>query len=116
MGTSVFGSIGNNVEYAAAHEFGAKQSRVTKPGVARLRLDRFGQLLRQSENYGDSRAVFASKKHKNVYEKAYAGGKSYTVNIPARAPIAFGIEKHKKAYEDAFSKSIINTLRGLGYS
>jgi phage gpG-like protein len=116
VGTSIVSSIGSNVEYAAAHEFGAKQSRITKPGVARLRLDRFGQLLRQSENYGDNRAVFAKKSHKNVYEKAYAGGKSYTVDIPARAPITHGIEDRKAEYERAMSASIIATLRGLGYS
>jgi phage gpG-like protein len=110
QGTQVRAAIVNEMEYAAAHEFGAKQSRVTKPGVARLRLDRFGQLLRQSDNYGDNRAVFASKKHKNVYEKAYAGGKSYTVNIPARGPITHGIEKHIPKYETALSNAIIKSV------
>jgi phage gpG-like protein len=116
VGTSVASSIGSPIEYAAAHEFGAKIRRTVKPGKVRLQLDRFGQLMRQTDDYGDNRAVFASRKHKNVFEKAYAGGKSYTVNIPARAPITHGIEDRKAEYERAMSASIIATLRGLGYS
>jgi phage gpG-like protein len=112
VGGVVVSSIGSNVEYAAIHEFGGVIRRTTKAGVTRLRLDKFGQLLRQTENYGDNRAVFAKKRHKNVYEKAYKGGKSYTVNIPARAPITRGIEDRKPDYEAAISKAILDRWNG----
>jgi phage gpG-like protein len=111
-GNSVVSSIGSNVEYAAAHEFGSKIHRTVKPGSVRLRTTAKGDLLRGLTGG----AVFAKAKQKRVREVPYAGGKSYTVNIPARAPIAHGIEDRKAEYERAMSQSIIKTLRGLGYS
>ena len=112
VGTTVVSSMGSNVEYAAAHEFGATIHRTVRPGSVRLRTNAKGDLLLGATGG----AVFAKGKHKRAREVAYAGGKSYTINIPARAPITHGIEDRKAAYERAMSASIIATLRGLGYS
>jgi phage gpG-like protein len=113
-GNILVASIGSNVEYAGVHEFGAVIQRTVKAGTVRLRLDKFGQLLRQTDAYNDNRAVFARKSHKNVYTKEFAGGKQYTVTIPARAPITTGIEDRAAALSAAASKSVIDTLNGLG--
>jgi len=100
-------SIGSNVEYAGAHEFGFRGQVQVK---------------------GHLRHV----KSRNKYVKIFEGGKlrrrlsvtgyttvaphSKNLDLPARAPITYGIEQHKAKYEAAFSRSIINTLKGLGFN
>jgi phage gpG-like protein len=107
VGTSIASSIGSNVEYAAAHEFGFSGVVNVKPGLRRQK----------------SRDVFVKqfvagklKRVRTVTGQAGVGGYSVLRNIPARAPITHGIEDRKAEYERAMSQSIINTLRGLGYS
>ena len=85
-GNRVTGAIGTNVEYAGIHEFGGVIQRTTKPGKVRLRTDRHGNLLKRG-----NLATFAKDKHKLAREVSYEGGKAYTVNVPARAPIGHGI-------------------------
>lgn len=81
--SSVIGVVSTNVRYARIHEYGGAIHRVTKPGVARLRTDTKGNLLRQAGH--DHLAVFAKAGHKRVREVAYEGGKSYVINMPERS-------------------------------
>jgi phage gpG-like protein len=109
-GAAVASSIGSNVEYAGVHEFGVVITRTSRPGKVRLRTNARGELIR-NERGG---AVFATRGLKRIREVAYAGGKSYTVKFPARAPITTGIADRAADYSTAASQSVITTLRGLG--
>ncbi len=104
----VSSTIGTNVVYAGINEFGGVIRRTTKAGVARLRADNHGNLLRQPGRRG---AIFASIHHKRVKEVAFQGGKSYVINIPARAPITHGIEDRADAYGAAVSKRILDFVK-----
>ena len=105
-GNSVVSSIGSNVEYAAAHEFGYFGQATIKSHLRRQKSrDKFAKL-------------FVNGKLKRVRTvTGQAGVQAYatTISIPARAPITHGIEDRKRDYERAMSQSIIATLRGLGY-
>lgn len=145
-GGAIVGSVGSNVKYAAAHEFGVvtKAHWITaKPGKALafsvqnfFGVNRFTfatrSSIRQANREASTRAFLATgnmqflkSKGKGVKSRAAFFGQSPLVfrsrvwhpgsNIPARAPITRGIEDRRTAYETAFSNSIINTLRGLGY-
>lgn len=85
-GASVTGIVSTAVVYARIQEYGGEIQRVSKPGVARLRTDAKGNLLRQELNGEPSHlAVFARKGHKRVREVPFEGGKSYTIKIPERS-------------------------------
>jgi phage gpG-like protein len=118
VGTSIASSIGSNVEYAAAHEFGFRGSVSVKSHMRRQKsrdvfVKQFvnGKLKRVRTVTG---AAFVTKGKQKSWVKGDAFVRS--VDIPARAPIAHGIEDRRAEYERAMSQSIINTLRGLGYS
>jgi phage gpG-like protein len=112
VGNTVVAAIGNNVVYAGVHEFGGTFTRTSKPGSVRLRTNARGELIRGSTGG----AVFATRGLKRVREVAFAGGKTYTVKVPARAPIGTGIQDRAGRYSAQASASIIATLRGLGLS
>ena len=105
VGSSVTSSIGSNVEYAAAHEFGFRGAVNVRAKARRQR----------SRNVGKSGRL--GVKDKSAVAFGFANVKAFTrqANIPARAPITHGIEDRKRDYERAMSQSIIATLRGLGY-
>lgn len=105
-GHNVVSEIGSNVKYAAVHEFGATFNRTTKPGKVRLRVDRRGNLLRGVRGG----AVFARLSHKSAVEREFAGGKTYKVTMPERAPFRRGIADRLSDYEKALSLAVINTL------
>lgn len=94
-------TIGTNVKYAAIHEFGGTINRTVKPGIARLRTNKDGSLLKRG-----NLATFARLKHKQVREVAYAGGKSYAIKIPARMPIGHGVADNEVTFTREISAAI----------
>lgn len=110
-GNLISASIGSNVSYAGLHEFGATIRKTTKAGTVRLRANKAGELARQK---GGRLAVFAKKTSAHAREVSYLGGKSYTVQIPERAPIRRGIADRLPALSRAFSAAIVATLAGQG--
>ena len=103
VGTAVVASIGSNVEYAGAHEFGFRGSVSVTAHSRRQR----------SRNV--SRTGRLGVKDKSAVALGFASIKTFTrqANVPARAPITYGIEQRKAQYEKAMSNSIIKALRGL---
>jgi phage gpG-like protein len=110
VGSTVTGAIGANLAYAGIHETGGTIQRTVKPGKVRLRTDRKGSLLGQRTN--PRLAVFARKSQKSVREVAYLGGRSYTIKIPARAPIGTGIEDRLQDTGNAISNAIVKAWEG----
>jgi phage gpG-like protein len=102
----VVSAIGSNVKYAAIHEFGGVIKRQVKPGAVKLRTDRNGNLLRQGAN--GRLAIFAGRTHKRFKTVSYAGGKSYEIQIPARAPFGHGIADRADDYGAGISSAIMN--------
>ena len=107
LGTGVTSSIGSNVVYAPVHEFGAVIQRTVKAGAVKLRTNKRGNLLMRG-----NLATFAGPKHKLFKEVKYAGGKSYTITIPARAPFGHGIADRQPDYTAAFEKVTEDFLKG----
>ena len=106
LGKEVRSSIGTNVKYAAVHEFGGTFTRTSKPGSVRLRTDARGELLRQP---GGRLAIFAKAEHKRAKEVSFAGGRSYQIRVPARAPIRHGIADRLPRYAAAIDAAIERT-------
>lgn len=111
LGTGVTSTIGSNVVYAAAHEFGVVIPRKVKAGSVKLLTSKRGELLTRG-----NLATFARTKNRvrkmdsHFKEVKFAGGKSYKITIPARAPIAFGIADRQPEYTAAFEKVTENFL------
>lgn len=106
---SVSASIGANAAYAGIHETGGTFTRTTKPGKVRLRTDASGALLGQRTN--PRLAVFARKTHKRAREVQTLGGRTYTIKLPARAPMTTGFEDRLPAYGPALGEGIIEAWR-----
>jgi phage gpG-like protein len=105
-GTGVVSSIGSNVVYAAAHEFGALIHHPARSGSVRLRTDRNGQLLRNG-----NLAIFAAGRHKRAVTRDYKA-EAYDVTIPARAPFGHGIADRAEEYGQGISSAIVNYWEG----
>jgi phage gpG-like protein len=108
--TGVVSSIGSNVVYAGIHEFGGVIKRTVKPGAVKLRTDKNGQLLRHGKN--GKLATFAGGQHKRFKTVKYAGGKTYEIVIPARAPFGHGIADRADDYGAAVSSAIVDYWKG----
>lgn len=108
-GTLVTGGIGSNVKYAGIHEFGGTIKIGARTGVARLRTDKSGNLLRQKSNA--HLAVFAKAGHKRVKEVAYMSA-AHEIRMPARRPVRSGIEDRAGKYGQGISKAIIQFWKG----
>lgn len=106
---TITSSIGSNVKYAAIHEFGGVIQRTVKPGSVRLRTTAAGELMRQSSG---RLAVFAKKSHKRVEVVSFPGGKSYSITMPARAPIQRGIADRVEDYRSALSAAVLAAWTG----
>lgn len=108
VGDSLVSTIGSNIVYAGIHEFGGVIKHPPRAGSVRLRTNQQGALLRQKNN--PSLAVFAGRRHKSAKEVAFTAG-AHEVTMPARAPIATGIEDRRAAYGEAVSKTIEETWK-----
>ena len=109
-GSRVVSAIGSNVRYALIHEVGGVIRRTVKPGAVKLRTDAKGQLLRHGAN--GRLAYFAGRAHKRFKTVQYAGGKTYEIHIPARAPFGHGIADRADAYGQAVSAAIVDYWKG----
>lgn len=109
-GGNATSAIGSNVKYAAIHEFGGVIKRTVKASSVRLRTDRRGNLIRRGKN--GMLAVFARASHKNAKTVAYAGGKAYEIEIPARAPFGHGIADRADAYGSGISFAVMEFWKG----
>lgn len=107
LGDRVESTIGSNVKYAAIHEFGGVIQRTVKAGAVKLRTNKQGKLLMRG-----NLATFAGPKHKLFKEVQFAGGKKYTITIPARAPFGHGIADRLPDYTAAFEKTTREFLEG----
>jgi len=85
--TKVVVGVDPKIKYARIHQFGGRITRVTQPGMVRLRTNRKGELLRQSKY--PNLAVFGKTKHKLVKESAKSFGKRYSIYIPRRKYLFF---------------------------
>jgi len=104
-GTSVTGFVSTALAYAPIHEYGGVINRISKAGVARLRVDAKGNLLRQELNGEPSHlAVFARKSHKRVKEVPFEGGKSYQIRMPERSFLRSALRDERSG--------ILQALRG----
>lgn len=93
--------------YPALHEFGGSFTKTSKPGAVRLRTDKDGELLRQG---ADARlAVFAKNTEKRAKTVTFAGGRKFTVEVPARAPVQHGIVDRLVNYGEALSGAVVAT-------
>lgn len=109
-GNGIVSAIGSNVRYAAIHEFGGVIKRQVKPGEVKLRTDAKGNLVRHGAN--GRLATFAGRTHKRFKTVKYAGGKTYEIHIPTRAPFGHGIADRADEYGAAISSAIINYWGG----
>lgn len=103
-GNILVASIGSNLEYAGAHEFGFSGTVFVR-GHARAQASR---------NVGKSGKVGVGSRYAVVKGQAFVKGHARAMNITARAPITTGIEDRAAALSNAASKSVIDTLNGLG--
>jgi len=110
LGTGVASTIGSNVVYAPIHEFGGVIQRTVKAGSVKLRTNKQGEILRGGKN--GKLAIFAGARHKLFKEVKFAGGKNYTITIPARAPIGHGIADRLPDYAAAFERVTEDFLHG----
>ena len=106
-GTQVTTALGTNVVYAAIHEFGGTITRTTKPGKVRLRTDAGGNLLKRG-----NLATFARASHKRAREVGYAGGKTLTITMPARAPFGHGVADHQALFRLAIGRALTEAIGG----
>lgn len=100
-------TIGTNVKYAAIHEFGGTYTRKVKPGTVRLATDRAGNLVKRG-----NLATFAKRRNSRAREVAFTGGGSYTVNVPARAPIGHGVADNEGTFVSSIEKAVRAALGG----
>ena len=110
-GTEAETGIGDNVKYAAIHEFGGVIHHKARTGTARLRTDRAGNLLRQI-GFGNL-AIFARGSHKRAKNVDYTAGE-HDVTIPERAPIRTGIRENLDDYGKTVSDAICAVWKGRG--
>lgn len=109
-GTQVTSSIGDNVEYAAIHEFGGRIVHKPRSGTVRLRTDAQGELLRQ---VGGHLAIFAKKTHKRTKDVQYQS-KGHETVIPERAPFRTGIGERIDALGRGMSRDLVDAWEGRG--
>ena len=87
-GNTINSAIGDNVVYAAIHEFGGVIHKFPKAGKVRLRTNAQGELMRQAANA--HLAVFAKSTHTRVKEVDFVA-QAHDVTMPERAPFRTGI-------------------------
>lgn len=95
--------LGSAVKYARIHQLGGRVSIPGRTGSVRLRTDRKGELLRQTDDQGEAigngkLAVFAKKSHKQAALRVYLQG-GYDVEIPARPYLGMSDQDYSTAAE-----------------
>jgi phage gpG-like protein len=108
-GSRVESSIGDNVKYAAIHEFGGTIQHPARAGKVRLATDRQGRLVRQSEH--PHLAVFARRSRGKLVKEVGYRAKAYDVEMPARGMFQRGIKDRLTDYGRSISAAVIEGLR-----
>ena len=108
-GATVASAIGDNVKYAAIHEFGGTIHHPARAGKVRLKTDARGNLVGQRKNA--RLAVFARAGHKRAKEVAYRA-EAYDVVMPARGMFQRGITDRSEAYSRSVSAAIVAAMGG----
>ena len=108
-GATVASAIGDNVKYAAIHEFGGTIHHPARAGKVRLKTDARGNLVGQRKNA--RLAVFARAGHKRAKEVAYRA-EAYDVVMPARRMFQRGITDRSEAYSRSVSAAIVAAMGG----
>jgi phage gpG-like protein len=104
-GDVIVAAIGSNVRYAGVHEFGGTFTRTSKAGSVRLKADSSGNVQKRG-----NLATFAKRGAKNVKTVSFAGGKSYSVTVPARAPFRTGLQERSPNISRALSNAVVTAL------
>lgn len=117
-GTQIESSLGSNVRYAGAHEFGfdgAVTVRAHTRTNPRADLVSFRGQQGRRDAFGGALLTPAGKTRKGVVPVASAvvSVRQHTAqrHVPARAPIRHGIEDRAADYGQAYSAAIIAALR-----
>lgn len=110
-GKRVSSIIGDNVKYAALHEFGGTVQRKARAGVAQLKMKSNGELMRQAVN--KNLAVFASKRTKHRKSVAYVA-KAHMAVYPERAPFRTGLNASRPEYTRSMSEQVMAAWKRLG--
>jgi hypothetical protein len=113
-GGQVNSSIGDNVEYAAIHEFGGRIVRKPFSGQVRLRTNAAGELLRQI-GHGGHLAIFAKAEHKRVKTVDFQS-QGFEIQMPERAPFRTGIGERMGDYGEAVSSDLVDEWARRGQS
>lgn len=104
-GDVIVAAIGSNVRYAGIHEFGGTFTRTTKAGSVRLKADASGNVQKRG-----NLATFAKRGAARVKTVSFAGGKSYSVTVPARAPFRTGLQERSPNLSRALSSAVVTAL------
>jgi phage gpG-like protein len=114
-GTTIYSSIGSNVRYAGAHEFGFKGT-VTVQAHTR-RFARFSTIYNRLQPIPLKDAQALQKRGKKINARLKFGQSEVRshqrrMNIPARAPIASGLVDRLDVYAEAISDGVIAAWNG----
>lgn len=99
-------TIGTNVKYAGLHEFGAEFTKTSKPGKVRLAVDKHGRLIKRG-----NLATFATVRNLSAHTVAFKGGRTFTVRIPARAPIGHGVADNAATFTREVDNAIKSAIK-----
>jgi|ERR1035437_4294973 phage gpG-like protein len=110
-GNTISSAIGDNVKYAAIHEFGGTIHHAARSGTVRLKTDARGNLVGQRKNA--RLAVFAKASHKRVKEVGFRS-EAYDIEMPARHMFQRGITDRSEAYSRRISAAVIAAMKGAG--
>lgn len=110
-GSIVDSAIGDNVAYAAIHEFGGRIVHKARSGSVRLRTNAAGELLRQLGH--PHLAVFAKPDHKRAKTVEFTS-KEYEIEMPERAPFRTGIGERMDALGAAISHDLVEEWQQRG--
>ena len=130
-GSQVTSSIGDNVKYAAIHEFGGiievgesnRTLRFKTELIVRARKARYNKRGKAiSEEIQELRGLAKQKTNKNLWVFAKGDDKhvetigvtigAHTITMPERRPFRRGIEDRIPNYEKAIAGAVVKCLRG----
>jgi len=114
-GLTVVSSIGSNVKYAAAHEFGFSGTVTVRAHERRFANVAGGptqfQGARKSISMRDAASLRQTKKKKVALDfregVSHVKQHSMKMDLPARAPIRRGIEERLPSYREAMSAAVL---------
>lgn len=108
-GNEVISSIGTNVKYAAVHEFGFHEIVQVRPHLRkRTRIQRFDAV----DKLGKRKTVRRKVRGADIAVRAH----DREMDLPARAPITYGVAERMPALGDIMSRDIVRAFIERGFS